>query len=312
MSICELNVVLPTKTNGFIAVVPHPSALRPSTNTRRWSPIRPMICKSAFKTSTSKLQILASPNADGIEHSPAIQEQMQEEKESIQRCLDICEHVSNHIATLQRNYTVHTSLHSDNYDRMLAASPSAVSAWLVAAKQMTSCENQLEASLQKLSDRLKQHGSGATLATNDDKDELLQEVQGLQRSLDICKNASKEADRNRTNVFEDISMADDGYQVIASTVGDLIFARKVKAGARSAQVFGQMSDVTIQQVASNRDAVTLKVSDQENMSHDDFKERFGIGQDLQSKTFKGATWVCQMRIERVYPWQALGEGTLDN
>lgn len=53
-------------------------------------------------------------------------------------------------------------------------------------------------------------------------------------------------------------MGDDGRQVIASTVGDPIFARRIKTGVRSVQMLGQMSDLTIQHATSNRDGIASK------------------------------------------------------
>ena len=56
----------------------------------------------------------------------------------------------------------------------------------------------------------------------------------------------------KTNVFEDVSIDDDSHQVIVATLGDLISAKNVKTGSRSAQWLGQMSDATLQQLSRIR------------------------------------------------------------
>jgi hypothetical protein len=56
------------------------------------------------------------------------------------------------------------------------------------------------------------------------KDDLTAALSQLKKSLEV-----------RTNVFEDVSLDDDGHQVMVSTFGDLLFAKKVPAGARSRQ-----------------------------------------------------------------------------
>jgi len=61
--------------------------------------------------------------------------------------------------------------------------------------------------------------------------------------------ASEEAEKVRVNIAEDITTAEDSQQVLVSTVGDLIAARRVDAGARSLQCIGQMSDETLQQMS---------------------------------------------------------------
>jgi hypothetical protein len=48
-------------------------------------------------------------------------------------------------------------------------------------------------------------------------------------------------------------MADDGHQLIISTMGDLISARRVTVGSRSIQWLGQMSDTSLQQLSKDQD-----------------------------------------------------------
>ncbi|KAL2044077.1 hypothetical protein ABVK25_012494 [Lepraria finkii] len=234
----------------------------------------------------AKLQIVVSRSADGTEESPIVREQMQEEKNSILKCLEICDNVSEHITVLQRKTPRNVSTSSSSHERAESTNRPAVSAWLAAANNLTGCRGQLETHLQRLSDKSKQPSDEFDPeATQAKKDDLLREINSLQRSIDICDDAYKEADRNRTNVFEEVLMGDDGRQVIASTVGDLIFARKIKIGSRSVQMLGQMSDLTIQHATSNRDVVVSKESQQRpEVRGEDFEGRYGAGRDLRPQT----------------------------
>jgi hypothetical protein len=53
-------------------------------------------------------------------------------------------------------------------------------------------------------------------------------------------------------MFDEISLGKDGHQVIVSTVGHLIKAQRVSAGARSTQLLGQMSDLNLQNIGQRR------------------------------------------------------------
>jgi TolA-binding protein len=78
------------------------------------------------------------------------------------------------------------------------------------------------------------------------------EIESAKECLAVCAQASEHADKVRTNAFEDVSAAQDAHQVIVSTLGDLISAKRVTAGVGATQWLGQMSDATLQQLARGR------------------------------------------------------------
>ena len=82
---------------------------------------------------------------------------------------------------------------------------------------------------------------------------MQEEINSIKQSLAICAKASEDASTDRVNIFDEVTLGEDGHQVIVSTIGDLINARKISAGARSIQLLGQMSDVTIQNIGRHRD-----------------------------------------------------------
>jgi hypothetical protein len=81
---------------------------------------------------------------------------------------------------------------------------------------------------------------------------LQKEIDSAKECLAVCTHASEHVDKVRINMFEDVSAAPDAHQVIASTLGDLISAKRITAGVGAIQWLGQMSDPTLQQLARGR------------------------------------------------------------
>lgn len=87
-------------------------------------------------------------------------------------------------------------------------------------------------------------------------------------------------------------MADDGYQLLVSTVGDLISAKRVTIGSRSLQLFGQMSDTSLQQLSRDLGhASTERGMEPQTGMNQAFENRYGTGFKLSSQNPKdsGAT-----------------------
>jgi hypothetical protein len=49
--------------------------------------------------------------------------------------------------------------------------------------------------------------------------ERIQEIDSIKQCLAICAEASVQAGQDRTNIFEDVSMTDDGRQAIIQRLG---------------------------------------------------------------------------------------------
>lgn len=65
-----------------------------------------------------------------------------------------------------------------------------------------------------------------------------------------------QVDSVRTNVFANVSAAQDAHQMVAATFNNLISARYVTAAARSTYWLGHMSDATLQQLSRDRSRIT--------------------------------------------------------
>jgi hypothetical protein len=115
---------------------------------------------------------------------------------------------------------------------------------------------------------------------------IQEEIDSAKECLAVCAQASEHADKVRTNVFEDVSAAQDAHQVIVSTLGDLISAKRVTAGVGATQLLGQMSDATLQELARGRgidlssgSRIARGVAEQDTGSIT-FEDQYGSGHKL--------------------------------
>jgi len=82
------------------------------------------------------------------------------------------------------------------------------------------------------------------------------------------------------NIVEDMSAASDAFQVVVATFGDLLTARRVKAGERATQLGGQMSDASLQkalQAAARSSRKSAQGDEKETKDVAKFEDRYGTG-----------------------------------
>lgn len=115
---------------------------------------------------------------------------------------------------------------------------------------------------------------------------IQEEIDCAKACLAVCAQASEHADKVRTNVFEDVTAAQDSDQIVVSTLGDLISAKRITAGVRATQWIGQMSDTSLQQLARGRgidlssgSRIVRDVADQDRGSII-FEDQYGSGHKL--------------------------------
>ncbi|RMZ91198.1 hypothetical protein DV736_g1556, partial [Chaetothyriales sp. CBS 134916] len=124
-------------------------------------------------------------------------------------------------------------------------------------------------------------GAGVAYTNMEDMKEVADTVK---QCLNICGEATEQVSAEHVNVFEDVRAADDGHQLILSTIGDLISAKRVTLGARSTQWLGQMSDSSLQQLSKDRGVMASSEVDVEKGRH--FENRHGVGRTANSLTFE--------------------------
>ncbi|WPH00600.1 Hypothetical protein R9X50_00343000 [Acrodontium crateriforme] len=184
------------------------------------------------------------------------QRHMQEEKAGTLQCLEICAQISSYI---DQHGTAAIQGNNPSAAIGLGVSPyltGSTSAGKATFDVITQCQEKmagLHRELERRIDAIEKH-----IGTISSKEQMVSierpsmqhqmtdEMESIKRCLDICDRAANEAGKARTNIIENVQVAEDGQQVIVSTIGDLITARGVTAGARSVQVIGQMDDDTVQ------------------------------------------------------------------
>jgi Fungal N-terminal domain of STAND proteins len=245
----------------------------------------------------NKLQSFSLQGARISDEGTAERQQMQEERDSIQQCLGICAKVLTHIDHLQPIVLGNISTPSATYQGpvttlsdLTPARTVTVDAFKACKDRLTYTTTQLEKNLQIINNRLQHFSSQSPEAPNEqaaEKERIEEELDSIKQCLAICAEASRQADKDRTNVFEDISMADDGYQVFVSTIGDLISARRITAGARSIQLLGQMSDDSLQQLSRDLGHTAIeKATELQTGKGTQFEDRYGAGVSLSLQNLK--------------------------
>ncbi|KAF2176781.1 hypothetical protein K469DRAFT_645268 [Zopfia rhizophila CBS 207.26] len=254
----------------------------------------------------NKLQIPSSEGSAISEEDEAERKRMREELDSTQQCLDICAQVSAHIDQVQPKVITNFPPASDApqqqftmLGRNMPARLATTNTLVACREKLTDTTSELQRYLQDISNRLERLSSKRPMQSNEQESEqgsIREEVESIKQCLAICEQASEQAHLGRTNVFEDVSMAEDGHQVIVSTVGDLLSAKRITAGARSTQWFGQMSDDSLQQHSRDHSrAVTEKAEEPQPGLVTEFRNRYGTGRKLSPDSSTGGSAAHQSR-----------------
>ncbi len=240
----------------------------------------------------NKLQMISAQSTGISSEATDERRQMQEERNSTQHCLDICTKVLIQIDQLQPNAFINLSSTLNPPVTTLSGLTSAqqltATTFKACKERLTDTTTHLERQLRDINNRLKQCSLQPKTLSSDQAEEqeiMEEERDAIKQSLNICAEASGQANEEQTNVYEDISLVDDSQQVIISTVGALIAARRVSAGSRSFQVFGQMSDESFQNLA--RRIGTEKVAEPQSRANPEFEGRHGTGVKLSGQNLKG-------------------------
>ncbi|OOF95207.1 hypothetical protein ASPCADRAFT_406026 [Aspergillus carbonarius ITEM 5010] len=202
---------------------------------------------------------------------------IREEKESTEQCLTICTHVAQVIAHFQKQLpqppskgeNVAIPFASGN-DDIPGQSQNLTSAMLTDfGARVSSNSEALQARLMELTNRLRRMSEQGLMFKDPTNLNLIKEERdSIIQCLNVCSEASDLAHRARTNIFEDVTSSDESHQLVVSTIGDLISAKHIITGSKSAQWLGQMSDNTLQQLSR------------------DFRGHAGIGEELRTQAEK--------------------------
>lgn len=216
------------------------------------------------------------------------QSSVEEERASIQQCLRICMDVSSHLDQVQAKDLADVHVPPSDGRRGTAVNKSDL-ARLITSEILTDCKRGIRFTTAELQARLKDANRRLANAqrheeevdTEGPREDLETLFDSVKQCLSICDHAAHEVSEGRVNLFEDVSMADDGHQLIVSTMGDLISARRVTVGSRSIQWLGQMSDTSLQQLSKDHASDTIERDGQASFEAGTyFENRHGNGRKL--------------------------------
>lgn len=231
-----------------------------------------------------------SQGAQAFDVDDLKQQRIKEERESAQSCLDICIQVSAHIDDVQQNAFVNIAGTSASNQDSAAESKKFTQAEAVTNNTLNHCKlglaqttSELREQLHRINDQmrgsLQLHAPSGEQAAEQER--IKEELRSVEQSLKICSEAAEKALPDRIHVFEDVSMGDDGDQIIVATFGDLISAKRVTVGSRSRQFLGQMSDASLQQLSQKIGHGPFEVDiDQSTGTNSPFEGRYGTGRPL--------------------------------
>ncbi|KAJ9216010.1 hypothetical protein DTO166G4_2254 [Paecilomyces variotii] len=244
-----------------------------------------------------KLQDLSSRNVESSGDISELQA-IEEERRSIQQCLQICTQVSSYIEEIQfgnpkspssglEGKSLSEATKAAEYLKISLATKLTGSTLEECKARLHAASSQLRVQLESLDSKIRSLSKQRpNLSTGEAEDlkRFKEERDSITQCLAICTEASDLADNPRTNVFEDIQSADSSHQVIVSTLGDLITARRVSAESGSAQWLGQMSDETLRCLAEKYVPTAEKENrDPGGEKTAGFANRYGAGHQLNSR-----------------------------
>ena len=187
---------------------------------------------------------------------------MEEEIESTQRGLEICDQFSAYIEQTRSISLQRMTQAPSTSD--LGSSPLEYNVpWLILAQALNSAEREIITSRLRLLQyrhergihfrpsqyrRLPPQDNGSS-----EQSDIQEEADNIKESLHFFDRVSEETSKNRTNYYEDIATGDRSTQAVVTTLKDLISARRITSGSDSFQILGQLSDDSLQRMLHKRD-----------------------------------------------------------
>jgi Fungal N-terminal domain of STAND proteins len=274
------------------------------------------IYKDLIKTATAdleahlenideKLEIIFEQTVTESDSDAAELRLIKEEQLSTQKCLQICAQLSDHINQIQLTPKGSGSspgiIDPDAFPERVTnvgLQECKNSLMLTAAK--------LERHMQDLMNRLVTKSKSAMASEEDVADlaRLRDEWETARQCMDICSKADNHLKENITTI--DNYATGDTVQFMVSTDGTIIHGKNRGLGWRTRQVGGHLSDLSVQQLSRDMTSISIRNTgdegppsrgdtpsvpndEVENRPIPDFRERYGRGFKLTSKSTPDVT-----------------------
>lgn len=187
-----------------------------------------------------KLQTLVAGSSSSCETN-LDQQEIQLERDSIQRCLDICAEMSSHIEKGQSTVSQSMLTFAEEYGSRIDINSSVNSAQRATITVLDDCKerltytsSQLRVHLMDVLRRLDAfQGQTFVHPDSNEQNKLREEINSIKRSLAVCAKASEDASTERVDMFDEVPPREDSLQVIVPTVRNLMNSRRVSADSRS-------------------------------------------------------------------------------
>ena len=245
------------------------------------------------------LEKLVGKNASGSSTDAGELQLMEEERLSTQKCLEICQQLSNHIAQLQRSPK--TGKGSAESVETCSVPERVTNEGLQECKEsLFNTAAKLENHLKILMERIMTKSKTVTTTEEDIEDlrRLQEEWETTRQCMHICSKAGTRLDENSSTI-ENYATG-DAIQFMVSTNEKVIHGKNRGLGWRTRQVGGHLSDASLQQPSKDMAKITFGSLDprgsspargspfvheeaQEEQPVSEFKERYGPGFKLTTE-----------------------------
>ncbi|KAL3462748.1 hypothetical protein BJX64DRAFT_258536 [Aspergillus heterothallicus] len=206
----------------------------------------------------TKVEALSPNGSASTTINQAELQRMEDEKQSTQKSLDICQQFLTLLDQSQPSLLRGLEGASMEPTQLHSSSERPTQSSLINAEGLNSARKEIMSWRIQLLQNLYQVDKQLPITRMDIPRPLLskvleaeqqtfqEEMLGTEALLEFCKHAEAEANQPRMNYYEDVTAGDNSHLAVVTTLKDLISAKRIKSGSGSKLVLGQMSDDTIQ------------------------------------------------------------------
>ncbi|KAL4815659.1 hypothetical protein BDW67DRAFT_185661 [Aspergillus spinulosporus] len=208
-----------------------------------------------------KMETLSLHGSAVTQTDPAELQRMEDEKQSTQKSLDICQKFLTLLDQAESSLLGDLAsapkepfLRLSSYERPMQSTLINAEGLSSARKEITSWKIKLLQNLPSIDKPLPKTQLDIPPLRNglySEQQSFQEEVQGTEALLEFCRHVGTDVNQPRMNYYEDVTAGDNSHLAVVTTLKDLISAKRIKSGNRSKLVMGQMSDDTIQSVFAN-------------------------------------------------------------
>ena len=207
----------------------------------------------------ARLQSLTPPSNDRHVLEQTDVERFKKERDSTKQCLDICAGVLAHINELR--FQPIPAKPSESGVPPGLSPRDLTHAHAMTLLTLKECTDRLSDTLARL--RAHEEDAQSRLSTGtfieesrsmpgNEAQKLAREQDTVRQCLTVCSEADERASSGKVHVLDDITIGENGEQMLISTLGDLYDARRIRLGDGAVQIVASTSDPAIQEMFKAR------------------------------------------------------------